>query len=198
MARSSVQGLAHAYSLIDRLPSAAHDEMAVELAIIARELSAAQHQDVAKATGALEAALSYQLLLERLSVKVGLLQGARAAGSFNGRQRKALAGGPYYGRFVEFGRAGQTVLVTRRIKKRTVKGNGRNGTGRRLVYKTPKRRLRRSSSPNRGTYVGDPYKLRVKAKGKRPFVEQPLLQQVADSHLSDFWAGVLARVGDKP
>ncbi len=195
MARSPVQGLAEAYSLFDRLPSAAHEEMAVELAIIARELSAAQHQDVAKATGALEAALSYQLLLERLAVKVGLLQGARSAGSFNGRQRKALAGGPYYGRFVEFGRLAQTVLVTRRIKKRRVKGSGRNGSGRKVVYQTAKRRLRRGSSPNRGTFVGDPYKLRVKALGKRPFVEQPLLQQVADSHLSDFWAGVLARTG---
>jgi hypothetical protein len=91
MARSSVQGLADAYSLIDRLPSAAHDEMAVELAIIARELSAAQHQDVAKATGALDAALSYQLLLERLSVKVGLLQGARAAGSFSPAARITAA-----------------------------------------------------------------------------------------------------------
>ena len=196
MARAGgIQGMADTYSLLDRLPSAAHEELAVELAVIARELSAAQHQDVAKATGELDRALTYQLLLERLQIKVGLLRGARAGGTFNGRQRKAVAGGPFYGRFVEFGRAERKVLVTRRIKKRTSRGQGR-GKGVKTTYQTPKRRLRyRVKSPNRGTYVGDPYVLRVKGKAGRPFVTQPLLQQVADNHLSEFWANAIARTG---
>jgi hypothetical protein len=193
--RGGIQGLAETYSLLDQLPSAAHEELAVELALMARELSAAQHADVAKDTGELDAALTYQLLLSRLKIKVGLLSGGRAGYTFNGRQRKALAGGPFYGRFVEGGRAAQTVLVTRRIKKRKVRGNGRNGTTRRVIYKTPKRRLRRNSSPNRGSFVGDPYKIRVKAQAARPFVAQPLLVEVAESHLSDFWANALARTG---
>ena len=174
---SKVQGLAEVYSTLDRLPSAAHEEMAVELAIIGRELSAAQHQDVAKDTGALDQALSFQLVLDRLKVRVGLLRGGRAAGSFNGRQRKAIAGGPFYGRFVEFGRKAQTVLVTRRLKKRTLKGNNRNGNRRRTIYQ------------------GKPYKMRVKAMAPRPFVLQPMLEQVADAHLADFWANVLDRTG---
>lgn len=192
MVRESIQGLAEAYSLFDRLPSAAHEEMAVEIAVIARELSAAQKADVPEATGALSAALTYQVELERLTAKVGLLQDARAARVFNGRQRRAVAGGPFYGRFVEFGRSEQTVLVTRRIKSRRIRGKGAD---RRVIYQTPKRRLRRNSSPNRGSYVGDPYKLRVKFKGARPFVAQPLLQEVADNHLSEFWAGAIARAG---
>jgi len=192
---STVQGLADAYSLLDHLPTAAHEELAVEMGVIARELSAAQRADVAKDTGALEAALTYQLELERLQVKVGLLSGARSARTFNGRTFKARAGGPFYGRIVESGRAAQTVLVTRRIKKRKVKGNGRNGTKRRVLLTTPKRRLRRGSSPNAGTFVGDPYKLRVKAKAARPFVAQPLLVEVAENHLSDFWVDALARLG---
>jgi len=193
MARD-VQGLAEAYSLMDQLPTAAHEELAVELAVMARELSAAQHQDVAKATGALDAALSYQLLLDRLQIKVGLLRGAREGGSFNGRQRKAVAGGPFYGRIVEFGRKAQTVVVTRRIKKRRIRGNGRNGTTRRVIYGAASTRLRRRG-PNKGTPIGSPYKLRVKARSAHPFVAQPLLQQVADNHLSEFWAGAFARLG---
>lgn len=190
-----IQGLAETYSLLDRLPSAAHEELAVELAVMARELSAAQHQDVAKDTGELDRALSHQLLLDRLKIKVGLLRGARAGGTFNGRQRKAVAGGPFYGRMVEGGVAAQTVLVTRRIKKRTTRGRGR-GKGVRTTYQTPQRRLRyRKKSPNRGTYVGDPYKLRVKAKSARPFVAQPLLVEVAENHLSEFWANAIARTG---
>lgn len=196
MARNTdVQGLAEAYALFDQLPTAAHEEMAVELGVIARELSAAQHADVARDTGALDNALSYELLLDRLKVKVGLLRGARDARTFNGRSFKAKSGGPFYGRFVERGRAAQTVLVTRRIKKRRVTGNGRTSK-RQVSYTTPKRKLRRRSSPNAGTFIGDPYKIRVKALPARPFVAQPLLVEVAESHLSNFWADALARLGN--
>ncbi len=191
---ADVQGLAEAYALFDHLPTAAHEEMAVELGIIARELSAAQHADVPRDTGALDNALTYELLLDRLKVKVGLLRGARGARTFNGRTFNGKAGGPFYGRIVENGRSAQTVLVTRRIKKRRVTGNGRTSK-RQVSYATPKRKLRQRSSPNAGTFVGDPYKLRVKAQAGRPFVAQPLLVEVAESHLSDFWADALTRLG---
>lgn len=164
MARSArdVQGLAEAYSLFDQLPGAAEQELAVEMAAIGRELLAAQRADVPKATGKLEAALTLQLLLSRLKVRVGLI----------GIGGRAFLGRAFYGRFVEFGRRAQTVIVTRRLKR-----NGRKGRSK----------------------TGKPYKLRVNPKpGARPFVEQPFLAEVADAHLSDFWADALARIGAKP
>jgi hypothetical protein len=192
MPRSSAAGLSEGYSLLDSLAPAAQDELVVELGIIGADLLGAQRADVPEATGALGAALSLQLIAQRLKLRVGLLIGGRGSYSFNGRQRKAAAGGPFYGRFVEYGRKAQTVLVTRRVKKRRVKGNGRNGTKRRVTYVFDGTRLRRRG-PNRGTPIGSPYRLKVKAKDARHFVEQPLLEQIAEQDLSDFWTNVLAR-----
>lgn len=193
-ASNKVEGLAETYSLFDQLPQAAEDELAVELAIIGREILTAQHADVAKDTGALDAALSLQLLLERLKIRVGLLIGGRGAGKINGRRDKGRAGGPFYGRFVEFGRSAQTVLVTRRVKRRRVRGNNRGGNSRRTEFLSASERLRRRG-PNRGSAIGSPYKMRVKGKGARPFVAQPLLQEAGSAILSDFWAKALQRLG---
>ncbi|HEX8419468.1 MAG TPA: hypothetical protein VF638_05585 [Sphingomonas sp.] len=192
---AGVQGLAEAYSFLGNAGASAREELGVELAIIGREILAAQRADAPKATGKLDAALSLQLLLANLKVRIGLLLGGRDAGKINGRRDKGRSGGPFYGRIVEFGRRAQTVLVTRRIKRRRVKGNGRNGTIRTVTYATPKRRMRRRSSPNAGSFVGDPYKLRVQAKEGRPFVAQPLLREVADQHIGEYWGRVLARMG---
>lgn len=194
MTMSKVDGLAETYSLFDQLPRAAADELAVEIAIVGRELLAAQHADVAKDTGALDGALALQLLLERLTIRVGLLKGGRAASKFNGRASKAKAGGPFYGRFVEFGREEQTVLVTRRIKQRRLRGNNRKGNNRRTQFGGASDRLRRRG-PNRGTPIGSPYKLKVKQMGARPFVAQPLLEEASSTILSDFWANALKRLG---
>ncbi len=183
-----VEGLAEAYALFGQLPDAAEYELGVEMAIIGREILAAQHADVAKLTGALDAALALQLLLDRLKIRVGLL-------AKGGRGRRAGQGGPFYGRFVEFGRSAQTVVVTRRIKKRRARGNSKNGNTRRIEYQGASTRLRRRG-PNKGTPIGSPYKLRVRVRQAHPFVAQPLLQEAADLHLSDYWAKVLALAGD--
>ncbi|AJP72930.1 hypothetical protein [Sphingomonas hengshuiensis] len=195
--QSRVDGLDGALSYFDSVPAAARDEMAVELGIIGREILAAQHRDVAKDTGALDAALSLQVLLERLKVRIGLMRGGNSASKSNGRARKARAGGPFYGVIVEKGRAAQTVNVTRRIKKpnRKIKGNNKNGDTRRTVFQGAQKRRRPASSPNAGTFMGTPYKMRVPAMAGRPFVEQPMLQDVAEQHLSEFWAQVLTRTG---
>lgn len=192
----NVQGVAEAYSLFDRLPSAAEQELGVEMVAIGREVLAAQKADVAKETGALEGALSLQAILSRLKVRIGLLKGAREAYKFNGRVRRAIQGGPFYGRFVEFGRRAQTVLVTRRIRaaNRRLAGNNRKGNNRRVLFTGDKTRLRRRG-PNKGTPVGSAYKIRVKAMAARPFVAQPLLADAADAHLSEFWAKALERLG---
>lgn len=189
---SGIEGLAETYSLLDQIPQAAQDELAVEMAILGREILVAQQADVAKDTGKLSAALSLQLLLERLKIRVGLI--GQAARTFNGRSYKARTGGPFYGRFVEFGRAEQTVVVTRRIKQRRLIGNNRKGSTRQTVYGGASKRLRRRG-PNRGTPIGSPYKMRVKGKEARPYVAQPLLQEAASSVLSDFWSNALKRLG---
>lgn len=189
---SGIEGLAETYSLLDQMPHAAQDELAVEMAILGREILAAQQADVAKDTGKLSAALSLQLLLERLKIRVGLI--GQAARTFNGRSYKARTGGPFYGRFVEFGRAAQTVLVTRRIKQRRLIGNNRKGSTRQTIFGGASKRLRRRG-PNRGTPIGSPYKMRVRGKEARPYVAQPLLQEAASSVLADFWSNALKRLG---
>ena len=168
-----VGGLDGTLQFVDQLAPAARDQLVVELAILSRELSAAQYAEAPRATGALAAALSYQVTPENLRARIGLLLGGRDAGKFNGRSFKARAGGPFYGRFVEFGRKAQTVVVTRHLARRVV-GNGR-GKGRRVLY------------------AGKPYTMRVSALPPRPFVAQPLLEQVVDRSLADFWSQVLNR-----
>ena len=186
-------GLDEALAFFAAVPTASQKEMVVELAIVGRELLGAQHHDVAKDTGELDAALSMHVIADGLKVRIGLLRGARDARTFNGRKYKARSGGPFYGRIVEEGRHAQTVLVTRRVKKRRINGNG--STSKRVVtYLGDRKRKRPASSPNAGTYVGDPYKLRVKARAAHPFIAQPVLMEAAYLHLADFWANALTRL----
>jgi hypothetical protein len=170
-----VQGLSETYAFLGGIPAAAQHELADEIGRISRDVLAAQKADVAKDKGELQAGLSYQLITEELRARVGLLLGGRGAYSFNGRKRKGIAGGPYHGRFVEHGRRAQTVLVTRRLKRK-VTGNGR----------TSKRRV---------IYEGKPYKMKVKAMAPRPFVHKDRPEIGAEQRLSNFWAGVLGRTG---
>lgn len=191
MARESrMRGLDAALGLFDRLPTEAHGELLVELGMLGRELLEAQQaaSPIGEARsdrtpGFLRGSLSLALDGKRLAVKVGLIAG---------RSRKAIDA--YYGRFVEFGRHAQTVVVTRRIKKRRISGNGRT-SARTVEYRGARPRKRPSSSPNAGTLVGTPYKLRVRARSPHPFVAQPLLQETAELALADFWAKVLTRTG---
>lgn len=182
--RSRIDGLGAALSMFDALPEAARDELAVEIGIISREISAAQRADVPKRTGATAGALTFELQLEQLRSRVGLLKGSSSRGSRNN----------FVGRMIEHGRSAQTVLVTRRVKRRRIRGNGTESK-REVKYLGPKKRRRPRSSPNHGTYVGDPYKLRVKAKAPRPFVAQPMLQDAAQLHLSEYASRLLGRMG---
>jgi hypothetical protein len=166
---SRVQGLAEAYSLLDAVPEAAREELAVELAIIAREdILPEQRRLVAKDTGHLESGLGIQLDLERLRVRVGLF-------GIGSTRRGSHDDGRYYGRFVNFGRKAQTVRVERR---RRVKG-----------------RLRASRGRKRAEDIAARYKLRVKAAAARPFIQVPGAEASALKRLETFWAAVLARSG---
>ncbi len=184
---ADVRGLAEAHALFNGLAPAAAHELADEIARISRDVSALQQDVVAKKTGHLRGGLVVQLLTERLQARVGLL------GIAGGRRSKGVLGTRYYGRFVNFGRAAQTVVVTRRLKRR-VKGNGRNGTKRRVIYEGASKRLRRRG-PNKGTPIGSPYKMRVRAKEAREFVHLPAAQTIAAQRLATFWSRVMPAAG---
>ncbi|MEZ0495403.1 hypothetical protein [Sphingomonas sp. IW22] len=180
----SVRGLAEANARLDFLPTAAKEQMGVEVGLIARDVLAAQRRDVAKDTGLLRGALTVQLQIERLRARVGLL-------GKNGRGAGRRIGHAFYGRFVEFGRRAQTVVVTRGAKRR-VRGNGRT-TARTVTYDTaPVARLRRRG-PNKGTPIGSPYKMRVSALSARPFVRVDRPEHDYQQRLAAFWAGLMAR-----
>lgn len=185
-----MRGLDAALGLFDRLPTEAHEELLVELGLLGREILQQQQADAPvgeargnRIPGFLRGSLSLALDGQKIAVRVGLIAG---------KARKAIDA--YYGRFVEFGRSAQTVVVTRRIKKRRIRGNGRT-SARTVEYQGAGRRKRPASSPNAGTLVGTPYRLRVRARAPHPFVAQPLLQETAELALADFWSKVLTRTG---
>lgn len=168
MAGSNVQALAEVYAELGALPEAAREELGVELAIIGRDVLAQQKQLVPKRTGALEAGLGLQLVLDRLRVKIGLLN-VRA-----GRSKL------FYGRIIQFGRSAQTVLVTRHLKVLGRRGNNRKGNRRRTLR------------------AGKPYPMKVRAMAARPFVQRDdwdAIDAAARGRLADFWANVLKRSG---
>lgn len=165
------RGLAAMDRLLDRLPVAARQELQDELGPIARDVQAAQRQVVAKRTGSLAAGLSYTIDAERLQARIGLLGLRKRYGAGASRLFQDL----FYGRFVELGRKAQTVLVTRRLKRRVL-GNGR----------TSKRRV---------VYEGKPYRLRVRAMAARPYIGPPGVVSAADQRLAGFWSRVEARLG---
>lgn len=164
IAGSRVDGLAETYSMLDRIPVEAEHQFADLLGRVGRSVLLAQKADVAKKTGALEQGLTMQLLTEELRVRVGLLNSKRGRSNL------------FYGRVIELGRREQTVLVTRRLKRR-VTGNGRNGTSRKV------------------TYEGKPYKMKVKAMGKRPFVHVDRPELRMEQQLAAFWSQVVPKAG---
>ena len=171
---NQIDGMAETYAMLGALPQAAQEQIGVEMAIIGYDVLRAQQADVARDTGALAQALSLKLELDQLRVRIGLLN-VRNAQKFNGRSRAAVAGGPFYGRFVEYGRRGQTVTVTRHLK-RSIKGDGRTSK-RRVIFK------------------GKPYSLKVKAMAPRPYVHKDRPEIRAEQRLANFWAEVLGRTG---
>lgn len=167
-ATDGVQGLAKAYALLDKVPAAARDELGVELAIIAREdILPEQRRLVAKDTGHLESGLAVSLLREKLRVKVGLF------GLAGGRGSRAVLGDRYYGRFVNFGRRAQTVLVERR---RRVGG-----------------RLRSANGRKRAEDIVSTYRLKVKARPARDFIQVAGAEASALRRLASYWNNVLTR-----
>ena len=169
MADETVQGLADTYALMGELPAAARFELADVLGRMGRDILAAQQAVVAKATGALRAGLSAQLLTDQLRVRVGLLGLARRSGKRN-------LGDLFYGIVVEKGRKAQTVLVQRR----------RAGSGKLL-------RNRRKRVED----IVATYSLKVKAADARPFVELPAPQvdAISTQRLADFWGRTFQRAG---
>ncbi len=188
--RSRMDGLNETISFFDALPTVAHEEMAVELGIVAREVLAAQQADVPKDTGALASSLSYRVDAEKLSATIGIL--GKKGKSRSKRRITYNFGDDFYGLIVEIGRRKQTVNVTRRVA-RTVRGFGKK---RQVLYQQRSNRVRRRG-PNKGTLIGSAYKMRVPRMAARPFVQQPLFQEIADRSLADFWSKAITRTGGR-
>jgi hypothetical protein len=183
MRSNQVDGLAETYSMLGRLPEAAREQVGVEMALIGYEVLRAQKRDVDKHTGALAAGLSLQLELDELRVRVGLIgmkarsKSALRAARKSGRAPGESFGDLYYGRFVEFGRKAQTVLVERR---RRVGG----------LLRTQSR-----GSRKRAEDIAATYSMKVKARAPRPFVHVDRPEIRAEQRLAGFWAEVLANSG---
>lgn len=176
MASNRLDGLAETYSLLGAIPQAAREQVGVEMALIGREVLTAQRRDVAKRSGALEGGLRIEGRLEELRLRIGLI-GIKSRARFNpllARQPGVNFGSLYYGRFVEFGRRGQTVLVTRRIKDRKITGNGR-------------------TSARQVAYGGKAYSMKVKAMAARPFVHKDRPEIRAEQRLANFWSQTLGK-----
>lgn len=99
MARSNAQEFADAVAMFDMIPTAAEQELVVEIGIISRDLLAIQRQHVPVDTGELDSALAFAVMVDQLRARIGLIN------------QKVT---PFYGRIVEFGRKAQTVWVERR------------------------------------------------------------------------------------
>jgi hypothetical protein len=183
MASNRVDGLAETYSMLGRIPDAAREQIGVEMARIGYEILAEQKRDVAKKTGALQAGLSLVLQLEELRVRVGLIgTKARSKSALRRAQQQRRAPGEsfgdlYYGRFVEFGRRAQTVVVERR---RRVDGRLRASRGRKLSGD-----------------VAATYSMKVSAVAPRPFVhvDRPAIR--AEQRLASFWSAVVSQAGGR-
>ena len=182
MAGEAVRGLASTVSMLDALPVAAKHELADLLGKIGRDVLADQRAHTPSDTGNLRAGLSLQLLTNQLKVRVGLLGVAATSKSAQRRAQQAGGGDPrnlgdiYYGRFVEFGRSAQKVVVTRRR------------AGAPKVLRNGRKRLEDLIKP---------YVLTVKPMAPRPFVELPDadLDQAVDGRLAAFWDKTLDDAG---
>lgn len=181
MTTELVQGLADTFATVERLPNAARFEFADMLGKLGRDVLAVQRARVARQTGQLAAGLDAQLEVEEyVRLRVGLLGKPGTSGSALRRHQQGGGeprnlGAIYYGRFVEFGVAEQTVLVHRR---RRVNGQLRTYRGRKRVEDIVK-----------------VYAMNVKAQPARPFVNIPdsALDQLIAQRTADFWARALDR-----
>lgn len=183
----TVAGLNQAIHEIQALPNAARYEFADMLGRLGRDILAVQRGRVPRATGALAAGLSSQLLVDDalLRLRVGLLGTEATSKSAKRRAAKAGGGDPrnlgdvFYGRFVEFGRKAQTVAVERR---RRVNGALRTEAGSRGRRK-------------RVEDIVKTYTMRVSALAPRPFVNVPdgAVDALVDRRTGDFWERTLSR-----
>lgn len=159
----AVENLDAQFALFERLPIAARYVLADILAAIGIKGQAYQRQLAPQGeTGRLRRGIEWEAVAAALRVRIGLL-------------RLGTGDAPYYGRFVHFGRAAQTVLVQRRRRV-----NGRLRTrGRRKIAED----------------IVATYKLRVRARAATPFVVlDGRMEGIIDAQLAQFWPKALDRV----
>lgn len=163
-----LQGVDVVQQMFDQVGNSAQEELAVELGIISRDFLAWQQAAAPKDTGLLAGSLSIWVMVDQLRARIGIIGAKGSRGQ--GNMTKA-----YYGRFVQFGRKAQTVLVQRR---RRVGGKLRSARGRKVA-----------------SDIVSTYSLRVKPREPRNFIFPPDANAIVAQRLADFWANALQRAG---
>ncbi|KTT72621.1 hypothetical protein [Sphingomonas endophytica] len=184
--RHVVRGSGRVRKLLRRLPEAVRHEIIVELSVTGRRILAAVRARAPRKSGRLIAGLTQKILTTTLRLQVGLI------GSPRGRAKL------FYGRIQDLGRTEQIVRVTRHIKARTLVGNNRNGGIRRTVFHISDDRLRRRG-PNKGTPIGSPYQMRVRAMEGKRFVTGRYrdLRAELSANLRGIYARALQTIGGR-
>jgi hypothetical protein len=159
----AVQGLAETYALFDRIPQSADEQLTRLVVDIGLDVLGAQQRDVAKRTGTLASGLSIQADPGQHRARVGLL-------GTTGRSKY------YYGRFVEFGRRAQTVIVQRRRR-----------TGGKLRLNRSRRKMAED--------IAATYSMHVSPLAPRPFVHVDRPEIRTEQRLAAFWGKVKAGAG---
>lgn len=155
------RGFTEAAAMFDRLPQDARTRLASLLRDVGDEFASAQKTSLAtqtNGTGFLGQGIEAEVLIEQLRMRSGLL--ALNRGKKTSR---------FYGRFVNFGRKAQNVLVTR-------------GTSGSTNSATSRRRRRDKLS------LRKPYILRVRAKAGREFIALPDADARIMRRTADFWS----------
>lgn len=169
--QSRSDGIAETIAFFEALPEAAREELADTLSALGGDAQKFMQGKAPKRTGRLRRGISWISIVQGLRVRIGLL-------GMSGES-------PYYGRFVNFGRRAQTVVVQRRRRVRRTYSNGASFNLLRL------RRRRKIAEDIVATYT-----LHVRARAPVPFVVFDTgFEARADSSFADFWGRVLTRSG---
>jgi Bacteriophage HK97-gp10, putative tail-component len=173
--RDDFVGLDEGLELFDRLQNGARLQLQDLLKAIGREGAKQQKAAAPERTGALREGITFEALIDKLRVRIGLLNTKRGKSKL------------FYGRIVNFGRRQQTVVVQRR---RRVDG--------RLRLEGNRKRVSDLVTFRSGTGAGTTsYTMKVRGRAPAPFIDAPgsSFEGLARNRLSEFWSQALARAG---
>jgi hypothetical protein len=169
---SKWRGIGRVRGLLRRMPDAVRGQITGVMERAGPRIQAIMRARAPVRRGKLREGIVYRVYPKSLRLRLGLL------GTPRGRAKL------FYGRIQDLGRAAQTVNVVRNVARK-IRGNGQTSP-RRIIYSTGGERLRRRG-PNKGTPIGSPYKMRVRAMpgkffvtGRMPNAREELRQELND------------------